>query len=357
VACFIYSLPITALAGMTVMFETLGWPKAASLSIAVGICVIYTMMGGLWADAVSDTIQFALMCVSLAVAIPLALEWVGGFGFTETLPPEHMTSTGGLTPWIILAWTIGALTVFVEPAFYQRIFAAKDDKSIVRALVIGIALWAAYDWGVTLIGMIARSAVESDLLPQDLEGKQAIIAVTMQTLPLGLKGLFLGGVLAAAMSSIDSYCLLASGNIVYDIWRPLSRRPVTDRMLTLATRAGVFGVMAAAVALSLLFDRITDAWVFLASVLASAVLVPVLGGVFFREATPLAGLLAASLGLGAMTGYYVLVYVFGAADADLETQIWRIGGFELFREYAVLAALPMSLVGFLLGIAFGRPRQ
>lgn len=229
IACFIYSLPITALAGMAVTFEVLGWPREISVIVTVAVCMIYTMMGGLWADAISDTIQFLLMSVSIAIAIPFALQWVGGFEFTQQLPEAHMTATGGLPAALIIAWTVGALTVFVEPAFYQRIFAAKDAASIRKALIIGVVLWASYDWGVTLVGMLARSAVEQGLLSADLEGRAALLTVTMIALPIGLKGLFIGGILAAAMSSIDSYSLLASGNIVYDIYRPLRRTPISDR--------------------------------------------------------------------------------------------------------------------------------
>jgi SSS family solute:Na+ symporter len=357
-ACFIYSLPITAIAGMSVLFETLGWPREAGLTVTIGICVAYTIMGGLWADAVSDTIQFVLMCVSVAVAIPIAVEWIGGFDFTGDLPGEHLTATGGLSAALIVAWTVGALTVFVEPAFYQRIFAAKSARSVRNALLIGIVLWAAYDWGVTLIGMIARAAVERGLLEADLEGKAALLTICMQSLPLGLRGLFLGGVLAAAMSSVDSYALLAAGNIVYDLYRPLRRSPLPDRALIVLTRGGVFIVMLLAVGASLLFDRITDAWVFVSSVLVSVVFVPLMAGLFLpRPPRPAAGLFSAVAGLATLIAFYTLVYLNGAADEDAESVVWRLGGLEIWREYAVLAALPMSALGFLLGPFAGQPRR
>ncbi len=359
-ACFIYSLPITALAGMAVMFEALNAPPVLSLVLTVAICVTYTIMGGLWADAISDTIQFVLMCVSLAIAIPLALHWVGGFAFTDALPVDpdtgtqlHLTATGGLSGWLILAWTLGALTIFVEPAFYQRIFAARSTASVRGALLLGIALWAAYDWGVTLIGMIARSAVEQGLLADDLEGNKALLAVCLTALPVGLKGLFIGGILAAAMSSVDSYCLLASGNLVYDIYRPLSRRPMEDARLLRLTRIGVFAVMLIALALSLLFDRITDAWVFMASVLASAVFVPMMAALFWKPA-PAAGFWSCTAGLAAMIAWYVAVYALGVYDEEAESIVLRLGRAELWREYAVIAALPVSILGLILGHIFSR---
>lgn len=354
-ACFVYSLPITALAGMMVMFEFLHWPREQALILTVLVCVLYTIMGGLWADAISDTIQFVLMCVSLAVAIPFAVQWVGGFDFTQHLPEQHMTGTGGLSSALIIAWTVGALTVFVEPAFYQRVFAAKSTKSIIWAMIIGIALWAAYDWGVTLIGMIARSAVSQGLLGEELEGREALLAVCMVTLPIGLKGLFIGGILAAAMSSVDSYSLLASGNIVYDIYRPLRKKPLDDRTLIRLTRIGVFVVMLVAVGFSLLFERITDAWVFMSSVLASVVFVPVMGGLYLKPRRA-AGLSAAACGFVGLIVFHVLVHALGRYDEDAASIVWEVGGWgvELWREYAVLFALPLSVIGFVMGNVFGK---
>lgn len=348
-ACFLYSLPIVAIAGMMLLFETLGWPMALSLSVTIGVCALYTILGGLWADAVSDTIQFLLMCVSLAIAIPLVVDKAGGWDFAHHLPSSHMTPTGGVSPWLLAAWAATALTVFVEPAFYQRIFAAKDVKTVRHSLFIGIFLWAAYDWGVTVIGLAARSMVEQGLLDATLEGKSALLTVCLQTLPLGLKGLFLGGILAAAMSSIDSYALLASGNLVYDIYRPLVKPDLTDKQLIRYTRIGVFLVFLIALGLSLAFERIRDAWVFMASILTSVVLVPVLGALFMKP-TRASGLMASGAGFVALGLFYTLVYTQGTFDESAESWVWRLGsGFEVWREYAVLASLPVSLVFFLLG--------
>lgn len=344
-ACFVYSLPITAIAGMTAMFQMLGWRTDAALAITIGICAAYTMMGGLWADAISDTIQFVLMCVSIAIALPLAVNWVGGFEFVRDLPTEHMRATGGLSPWLIVAWTVGALTVFVEPAFYQRIFAAENQKAVGRALLIGILLWAAYDWGVTALGMVGRAAVDRGLLPVETEGRQALLAVAAETLPIGLRGLFLGGVLAAAMSSVDSYSLLASTNLVYDIHRPLARRRLSERGMIRATRAGVFLVMLTAAIASLAFDRITDAWVFLAGVLASVVFVPVMAAMFFQPARA-AGLASSAAGLIALIVFHVIVAVAGVRDEEAESYVLRLGGLEIWREYAVLFALPVGAAAF-----------
>ncbi len=354
-ACFVYSLPITAMAGLTAMFTTLGWPLELSLSVSMAVCAIYTLSGGLMADALTDTVQFLLMCVSLAIAIPPALKLVGGFEFTNLLPVSHMTATGQVSRWLLLTWGVGSLTVFVEPAFYQRIFAAKDRKTVTHALLIGIALWAAYDWGVTLVGMIARAAVARGLLPGDLAGREALMSVCMLTLPAGLKGLFIAGILAAAMSSVDSYSLLASGNLSYDIIRPLFPSRMTDARLTRLTRAGVFVVMLLGVVVSLAFGKISDAWIFMESVLVSVVFVPI-AGVLFGRPRRACGVASSVAGLAALALFYAVICSLGRYDAEEESYVLKIGNAEIWREYATLFTLPVSAAAFSVARMMGKKR-
>lgn len=362
-ACFFYSAPILAMAGMMTMMEYLGIPTGWGLLVAISVCAAYTMMGGLWADAISDTLQFVLMCVSLAIAIPFAVDWIGGWSFVERLAADaggetvhHFSHHGGLSAWMLVAWSLTGLTVLVEPAFYQRVFAASDARSVQRALLVGILLWASYDWGVTLIGIIARAAVEQGMLSDELEGKASLLTVCMEMLPTGLRGLMIGGILAAAMSMIDSYSLLASGNVVYDIYRPTLNPNASDRRLLAMTRAGVFGVMVVSALLSLLFDRMRDTWQFMAGIMASVVLVPVMGALFFQPRRG-AGLWGAIGGFVGLFLFYGVLFNYGIYHNGEETYVLRLGTVEIWQDYAVLCALPISLAAFLIGNALDRSEE
>ena len=296
--------------------------------------------------------------MSLAVAIPFAVEWIGGWGFVERMnaaseTADHFSHHGGMSGWMLAAWTMTCLTVLVEPAFYQRTFAAADTRSVQRALLTGIVLWASYDWGVTLIGIIARAAVEQGMLPSDLEGKEALLTICMEMLPTGLRGLMIGGILAAAMSMIDSYSLLASGNVVYDVYKPLLDPHASDRRLLMLTRVGVFGVMIASALISLLFVRMRDTWQFTSGIMASVVLVPMMGA-FFSRPKPAAGLGGAIGGFVGLIAFYGLLFSQGRFDEAEQTFVWRFGGVELWQDYAVLCALPISLAGFVAGNLWGR---
>jgi SSS family solute:Na+ symporter len=360
VACCIYSIPIHSMGGMMALGEYLGMPPMWGFVVSIGVCAIYTVMGGMWADVLSDTVHFVLMCVSLAVALPLAVNWVGGWSFTEHLPKDPATGApiflqhhGGLSTGMLIAWAATGLTILIEPAFYQRVFAAEDRRAVQRALLVGILLWAAYDWGVTMIGMLARAAVDQGLLPDDLEGKSALLTLCVKMLPTGLRGLMIGGIISAAMANVDTYSLLASANVVYDIYRPLVNPQASDRRLIVMTRTGVFFVMVLSAWMSQMFERMRDAWQFLASVMVSVLLVPLMGALFAKPRRA-AGLWSAVFGLAGVLVFYGLLFTQGEYMADDEVYMWRVGGFEIWQDFAALCALPASIAGYALGNAFGR---
>jgi SSS family solute:Na+ symporter len=362
IGCFVYNAPIMQMTGIVLILTMCGIPGEWGMVAAISICALYTIMGGLWADVISDTVQFLLMCVSLAIALPLALHWIGGVQAFDELPASYMTSSGGRSPFLLFAWAAASLTVLVEPSFYNRVFAAKDAKSIRNALLIGILLWAAYDWAVVIIGMIAQVAVSRGLpgFEDGIEGKVALPYVCAAVLPMGLRGLMIGGMLASAMSTIDSYSLLASGNLVYDIFRPLHdrimRNPLSDRAMLILTRIGVFMVMVIAAVVELAFTRMREGWIFMTSVLVSIVMIPALAAIFGKP-KKLAGLLASVFGVVGLIAFYVFIFTQGVRDDMEETYVWRIGAIEIWQDCAVFFALPVSFMGFIVGQILGRPRS
>jgi SSS family solute:Na+ symporter len=250
------------------------------------------------------------------------------------------------------------LSILVDPAFYQRIFAAKDFKKVRNALLIGVVVWGAYDWCVTATGMLAAGAVEAGMLPADTHPNTALLKVVVLALPAGLTGLFLAGVLSSEMSTIDSYCLVAGGNLVYDIYRPVFNPKATSEQLVRYTKWGIFGSWIVGYALALAFSRLLAMWVFMATILSSTVLIPIMAGLYWRgRKTKLAGLLGCAFGLVGSILFYVVLYAFGAKNEEFGTYIWNftIGGvdFSLWQEYALFFSLPFSLLGFILGNLLG----
>lgn len=359
IASFLYALPILAIMGLAAMGQVLwGLPLWVGAALGSGVALVYVLMGGFWADALTDTVQFLVMCVSLAAVVPFVVAGVGGFaGMRSALGDGALAPLGTVPALYSLAFALTAVSVLVEPLFYQRIFAARDAGAVRRAFLWGIVLWAAYDWATMAVGMAGGAMMASGALPPDTPRDQVLMRVVAMYLPLGLAGLFLGGCLATAMSTIDSYLLIAAGNLVYDIYRPVFAPCADDRTLIRYTRVAMVVSAVACLGIALYFERIKEAWNFMATVLTSTLLVPVLAALWLPgRRRPLEGTLSSGGGLLAVAAFFGAMHVWGAPYDELETLRLTVAGVEVLREYALFAALPVSLAGFAVGAWLERRR-
>jgi SSS family solute:Na+ symporter len=363
-ASFVYALPSLGLFGLGRAFSVvLGWEPWVGALLFGGIALLYTLCGGLLADVITDTVQFVMMCVTLAIALPIVMGRVGGFETLQhALDPSYFQPLGTIPLWLAIVYALTGLVVFVEPAFYQRIFAARSARDVRNALLFGTLLWAAYDWCVTAAGMFAAGAVQKGLLVGGFHANEALLRVVVYALPVGLTGVFLAGVLAAEMSTIDSYCLVAGGNLAYDIYRPLFRPAASERELLRWTRISIVAAWACGFVVAFSFERLLALWVFMSTILTATVMVPTMAALFWRgRKTSLAGFLSSLIGLSSAAAYYVIVYAFGEANEEFGTYIWRLElhgrSISLWQEYALLFSLPLSSVGFVVGNLTGKGKD
>ncbi len=357
IASYVYALPILSIMGLAAVGQVLfGVPMWLGAVLGAGLSVAYTVMGGAWADVLTDTVQFLIMCLSLAIAVPFALSAVGGFaGIQQRMGAEFLDPLGTAPPLYTTAYALTALSALVEPLLYQRVFAARAPGTVTRALLWSVLMFAAYDWATTAAGMAGGALMASGVLPPDLPRDQVLLRVVTLYLPVGLSGFFLGGVLATAMSTVDSYLLIAGGNLVYDLYRPLLNPRADDRTLIRYTRASMVVSAAVCIVIGLYFQRIKEAWNFMATVLSATLLVPMLAALLLPgRRRPLAGTLSAWGGLLAVAAFFVVMDLWGAPHEELETRALSVGGRQLLREYALFFALPVSALGYLAGATLGR---
>jgi SSS family solute:Na+ symporter len=355
-ASIFYSIPALSLFALGRITEVVFGIDAQLGALLLGsVALLYTLWGGLWAVAITDTVQFVLMCLTLAIGIPLLMEKLGGFDAVALAVPEtHFEFLGGMPLFLMIAYAATGISILVDPGFYQRIFAAKNFRQARNAMLIAIGVWTAYDWLVVAGGMLAAAAVAAGELPADLHSNDALLTAMKYALPVGLIGIFLAGVLATAMSTIDSYTLVAGANFAYDLYRPLVKPDASDADLVRLTRIGIVISWVLGYGLAFMFDRLMSLWVFNATCLTSTVLVPIFMGLFWKgKKAPLAGMLSAAIGLASVIIYYVGISQLGVENETWGTSIWTftLGGADisLWQEYGLFFALPMSLLGFWLG--------
>jgi len=352
VTSFIYSLPALSLYGFGMLGDViLGWKPIVGMLVFGGIALVYTLTGGFWAVVLTDSIQFVMMCVVLAFAFPFAMNLIGGFdSMIDTLEPSYFDTMGDLSIWLIIIYASTGLSILVEPTFYQRIFAAKSYKSVRNALIIGIFIWGSYDWMITILAMSAKVGVLKGLLPGGVAPDAALLTIMVAALPAGALGLFIAGVLSTEMSTLDSYCLVAGGNVAYDIYKPALKPDATDTELIKTTRYGILLSWFLGFAMAVSFEQMLGLWVFLASILISSTLAPILLGIYipnFRR--PLAGFFSAGLGLLSTIILNIYIMIYGTFDPVEETYFVQWFGVDFLQEFIMYITIPISLIGFFSG--------
>lgn len=360
ISSMVYCLPTTSLFALGRVSEfVFGVDAHYGAFILGGIALAYTLLGGLKAVAITDTIQFSLMCITVAVGVPLLVYEIGGFvAIQELVPTGHFKLFGTVPPWLLIAYASSSLAVLIDPSLYQRIFAARSARQARNAILTSTVIWTTFDWLVVAGGIAALAAVTSGILSSNVHPNDAFLIAVTYALPIGLSGIFLAGVMATAMSTIDGYTLVAGSNISYDMYRPLVNPEATDAQLVKATKIGIVIAWTLGYIIAFQFDRIMALLIFVTTVITSTVFVPVLMALFYRgKKTSLAGLLSCGAGLTS-----VLVFYIGMSQVGDYNELWgtyifsfSIGDntFSIWQEYALFFCLPISLLGFFIGNIFG----
>jgi solute:Na+ symporter, SSS family len=246
-----------------------GWPLWVAVIVGSVFATAYSLRGGMRSVVNADNVQFVLMFAGFAVALPLLASRYGGWSFLKAhLPPEHFVWHGGNAPQYVFVWYFIALQTLVEPTFYQRAYAAADEKTAQRGVLISIGFWALFDFLTTFTGMYARA-----LMPHLANPTESYPALAMNFLPPVLRGLFYLGLLATVMSTVDGYTFIGGVNFGRDlVWR--WRREADEARVNFYVQVGFAVTALVAVALALFFRSAVDLWHDVGSVGVPALLVP-----------------------------------------------------------------------------------
>ncbi|MBR4508012.1 MAG: sodium:solute symporter family protein [Elusimicrobiaceae bacterium] len=241
--------------------------------IGTSFVCLYASWGGLRAVVYSDAVQFSVMCLSVLLVLIFSLKTFGGISFLKTnLPAEHFSITGGNSYFNLAVWGFIALATLVDPAFYQRCFAAKDTKTAKKGILICTLIWLCFDICTTGGTLYAR-AIIPNAIPRD-----SYFIYAIQLLPSGLKGFFVAGILSVILSTLDSFLFIASNTIAYD----LLKNKIKNKLL--ANQIFFIIIAALAISLSVFFDgSFKKIWFVLGSYMSACLLVPLIMGHIFPK--------------------------------------------------------------------------
>lgn len=231
---FLVASIIAQLVGGARLFESiLNIDYKIALSIFAIIVIFYTTIGGFKAVTITDAIQGLIMMISTVVLFIVIVNKAGGmFNLMQSVKEVDVklitpNANGEIArPFIMSFWLLVGVGILGLPATLVRTMGYKDSKSLHRAMLIGTFVVGFLIIGMHLIGVMGR-ALDTNLDVSD----KLIPILAMKYLPPILVGIFIGGPLAAIMSTVDSLLIIASSSIVKDIYLNYINKKVDDGKL------------------------------------------------------------------------------------------------------------------------------
>jgi solute:Na+ symporter, SSS family len=222
----IAKVSVTIYAGALVVTSFLGvdfWTGAIVLVVITGI---YTVLGGLHAVMYTETLQAIILIAGSLTLMFVGLHEVGGWhALVSSLPKEKLNMFPPLSdpnfPWagILFASPIVGLWYWcTDQHIVQRCLAGRDEKQARRGTIFAAYLKLFPFFIFMIPGLIAYTLSQQGKL-QLPNSDQAFPTLVKELMPIGLRGLLAGGLLAALMSSLAAVYNACSTLFTMDIYK------------------------------------------------------------------------------------------------------------------------------------------
>ncbi len=207
------------------------------------ISILYSVIGGAWAAAIMDSVQFVVMLGAAMIMLPIAVHAAGGMPavvhyLRTTDQSNHLAFvpfTGEFNWLFICAMTLLSLKwATVEQTILQRAFGARSPRIGAQGMVLSAIITTPFAFFWILPGLAAAK-----LHPGFSNPDYAIPWLLAQTLPLagrGVLGVVLCGLIAAQVSNITSDVNSVATLFTSDVYRTLRRQPPTQKELLVVVR-------------------------------------------------------------------------------------------------------------------------
>ena len=200
--------------------------------VGMGIIVIlYCMSGGMKGAMMTDVIQGSLMIATAVVTFIVSVVMGGGFSninhTLQSMNEAYLTFPGanGYMPWTYYVSNIVLWSFFTmgQPHLFTKFFAMKDHKTMFKAILLGTA---GMFFSATLIEWAGVNGIASI---QNIEKADQIIPMILQRgLNPFLASIFIAGIVAAGMSTIDGILVTTTGAVTRDIYQKIINKDATD---------------------------------------------------------------------------------------------------------------------------------
>ena len=275
------------------LFSTLfGMPYQAMMIAGALFVILYTFLGGFLAESASDFMQAIVMIFALSGVLIVAVSAAGGLdavinniksipGFFEFFGIANPQTTaegvqivqagapvfgaageyGFLKVVSTLSWGLG---YFGVPQVLLRFMAIRKSGELKKSRRIA-TVWVIISLSVAVfLGLVGRVIYPTELLTSST-AENIFIVISTNLLPPLIAGIAMAGILAATISSSDSYLLIAASAVSKNIFQGIFKKDATDKQVMVISRITLLVVAAIGIIIALdensvIFTIVSFAW-------------------------------------------------------------------------------------------------
>ncbi|MFQ5805387.1 MAG: sodium:solute symporter [Phycisphaerae bacterium] len=345
---------VTGLTGMTSDVEL-----KIVMSVLLGLVLLYTILGGMISVVITDYIQFVVLSFGLLAACAFAVKELGWDAIVTTVQslkgepgfdPFHAEGFG--TDYVLWMVFGGLISCAVWQTAVMRACAAESTRVVKRLYV-----WSSIGFMIrflipnflgicALVYVSQHPALREMFLPVDTEAPSEVTLAAMpvflsQILPVGMIGLIGAGMLAAFMSTHDSYLLCWSSVLTQDVVAPCSGERLSTRARILLTRVFIAVVGLFLLIWSLWYPLGQDLWDYMlvtGAVYFTGAFALLLFGIYWKRASRVGAYAALVAGFLALLGLAPVQKLLGLDQLGKKLE------FELDSEVVGLSSVTLCIV-------------
>lgn len=337
------------------------------MTVLIVMVVIYTILGGMVSVVVTDYAQFVFLSGGMLLTCILAVNELGWSNIVGTLSEVH--GEAGFNPFVegagfgpsYLIWMIfsaGLAACAIWQTAVMRASAADSTDTVKRLYMFSSIGFMVRFIIPQFLGVCALTYIwqHEGIRGYFFDANGAIIQETSlqampvflnQILPVGLVGLIGAGMLAAFMSTHDSYLLCWASVLAEDVVNPLAGEKLHMKTRLLVARTFILIIAAFLLIWSLWYELSQDLWDYMAvtgAIYFTGAFALMLGGLYWRRGSTVGAYCGLITGLISVLGLTPVREALGVTEANLGIAVTS----ERIGLFAVAAAIGAMVVGSLL---------
>lgn len=275
-----------------------GTGKTVGILIGAIVVVLYFGAGGLLAATFVNSIQIVVKFAGFLLAIPFALQYIGGWEGLTTLIGQNLVdankaeaymSFDGIGITMIIGYFLMLTpSFFISPGLIGKVYGARDVATVKIGTALNALVQFAFAIVPVILGMCAFAA-----FPNLAQSELALPIVMKEFMPFWASAFALAAIFSAEVSAADAVLYMITTSFTKDLYKTFIKPETSDEELLKMSRmvTAIAGILGTSIALIL--PNIITALSIFYSLMSVSLTAPLLFGLFSRRPSTTAAFICA----------------------------------------------------------------